>query len=64
MDKDFVKYCLNNNELNHATAVFYLLENYDHIEQINIYMCVFVLMNKLLQEMLRDVMWCYICVDV
>ena len=31
-DKEYVKYCLNNNELNHATAVFYLLENYDHIE--------------------------------
>jgi hypothetical protein len=31
-DKDYVKHCLSNNELNHATAVFYLLENYDHIE--------------------------------
>ena len=31
-DKEYVKHCLNNNELNHATAVFYLLENYDHIE--------------------------------
>ena len=31
-DKEYVKHCLDNNELNHATAVFYLLENYDHIE--------------------------------
>ena len=31
-DKEYVRNCLDNNELNHATAVFYLLENYDHIE--------------------------------
>ena len=31
-DANFVKKCLNNNELCHATAVFYLVENYDHID--------------------------------
>ena len=31
-DKNYVRRCLNNNELCYATAVYYLMENYDHID--------------------------------